>query len=101
MLPLVRSLPDDVGMAVFVALHVPLFAVLVALVASARPRVRRLSRIGIATFLIVHALMHRLFTDHPSYEFSSRLSEWLIFGGAALGAAYLAMELFDRRTPAR
>lgn len=97
-LPVIRALPDDVGMAVFVALHLPLFAGVIALVASNNEGVRRVSRLVVAGFLVVHALLHVLFSGHPDYEFSTRLSELLIFGGAGLGAGYLALELRDRRT---
>jgi hypothetical protein len=39
------TLPDETGVLVFIAAHVPLFAVLIALVASKDERVRRLSRL--------------------------------------------------------
>ena len=91
-LPLIRELPDDMGMMVFVAAHVPLFAALIALVASLKPRTRALSRSGVCIFLIVHGLLHVLFIAHPDYEFASLMSQTLIFGGSILGAAYLAMD---------
>ena len=91
-LPLIQSLPDNTGMMVFVALHVPLFAGLVALVASSNHRTRRLSRMAFGAFLVIHGLLHALFKGNPAYEFSSILSVALIFGGAALGAIYLTLE---------
>lgn len=91
-LPLLRALPDEVAMEVFTAAHVPLFAVLIALVASPNLRVRTLSRLGVAVFLLVHGLLHGLSIGNPTYEFSSTLSHLLIFGGAAFGAVYLALE---------
>ena len=91
-LPLIRSLPDDIGMFVFVFAHVPLFALLIALVASKNDRTRTRSRLIISGFLVLHGLLHALFLHHPNYEFSSLLSNTLIFGGAALGAAYLGLE---------
>jgi hypothetical protein len=92
-LPLIGTLPDETGMLVFIAAHVPLFAVLIALVASKDERIRGLSRLGISAFLVVHGLLHALSTGEPTYEFSSRLSHLLIFGGAALGALYLVLSL--------
>jgi hypothetical protein len=80
-------------MMVFIAAHVPLFAVLVALVASTDGRIRELSRLGISTFLVVHGLLHALSVGEPTYEFSSLLSRLLIFGGALLGALYLVLSL--------
>ena len=97
-LPLIRALPDDIGMLVFVAIHVPIFASVLALVASSNPQTRALSRLGVSAFLVIHGLLHFLFLDHPHYEFSSLVSEILIFGGTGLGAIYLALEFRERRT---
>lgn len=90
-IPLLQELPDDVGMLVFIAAHVPLFAVMIALVASSNARVRTLSQLGISLFLVIHGLLHALSMGRPTYEFSSILSHVLIFGGAALGALYLVL----------
>jgi hypothetical protein len=91
-LPLLRALPDEPAMAVFIAAHVPLFALLIALVASSNPRIRALARAGIAGFLLVHGLLHWSSMGRASYEFSSTLSSLLIFGGSAFGTLYLALE---------
>ncbi len=99
-LPLLRALPDDIASVVFVSLHLPLFAALIALVASSDTATRRYSRLGIGAFLVVHGLAHFLFMGAANYEFSSLLSEALIFGGAALGLTYLALEGRDSRAAA-
>jgi len=99
-LALLRDLPDETGMAVFVAAHVPLFAVLIALVASTSGRIRALSRLVISAFLIVHGLLHISSRGEPTYEFSSTLSNLLIFGGLAFGVLYLMLELLHRRSAA-
>ena len=91
-LPLLRALPDETGMVVFIAAHVPIFAVLIALVASSNARRRELSRLGIGVFLLVHGLLHALSMGQATYEFSSTLSNVLIFGGSACGALYLLLE---------
>jgi len=95
-LPLLQSLPDETGMWVFIAAHVPLFALLIALVASSNVRVRRNSRRVIGAFLVLHGVLHGLLMGRAEYEFSSTLSSLLIFGGAALGALYLALEARHR-----
>ncbi len=95
-LAILQSLPDDIGMAVFVAAHVPLFAILIALISSSNPRTRTISRLGIGAFLLVHGTLHALSMGQPTYEFTSTLSNLLIFGGAALGALYLALEAKHR-----
>jgi len=92
-MPLLGTLRDESGMLVFIAAHVLFFAVVIALVASKDERVRRFSRLGISAFIVVHALLHLLSAGAPTYEFSSRLSRLLIFGGAGLGGLYLALSL--------
>jgi len=91
-LPLIRALPDETGMIVFIAAHVPLFALLIGLVASSNARVRLFSRLGVSAFLVVHGLLHALSIGQATYEFSSTLSNVLIFGGSAFGAIYLLLE---------
>ena len=54
---------------------------------------------GVALFLVIHALLHLLFSDYPAYEFHSILSDALIFGGAVCGAAYIALRARGRRPP--
>ncbi len=88
-LPLLRSLPDELGTTVFVAVHVPIVAVVVALVSSIRERTRVLSRCGVSAFLFLHGLAHFLSSGDPSYEFDSLLSDALIYGGALIGLAHL------------
>ncbi len=100
-MPFLRELPDDVGMLVFIAGHVPLFAVLIALVASSNPPVRAASRIGISLFLVIHGALHALSVGSPTYEFSSTLSHVLIFGGASFGALYLVLAATRRLAPGR
>jgi hypothetical protein len=92
-LPFLGALPDDTAMLVFIAAHVPLFAALIALVASKDERVRVYSRLAISAFLVVHGLLHTLSVGEPTYEFSSRLSQLLIFGGSGFGALYLVLTL--------
>jgi phosphotransferase system glucose/maltose/N-acetylglucosamine-specific IIC component len=92
-LPLLGTLPDEAGMSVFIAAHVPLFAILIALVASKDERTRALSRLGVGVFLVVHGLLHALSAGEPTYEFSSGLSRGLIFGGSTFGALYLLLSV--------
>lgn len=89
-MPVLRSLSEDVAYATFVLMHIPIFAVLLALVFSSDGRVRRLSRIGVGVFLLAHAGLHLLYAGDANYEFGSSLSKILIFGGALVGGLYLA-----------
>ena len=45
---------------------------------------------------MVHGLLHALSMGGANYEFTSTLSNLLIFGGSAFGALYLASEARDR-----
>jgi hypothetical protein len=92
-LPLLGTLSDETAMLVFIAAHVPLFAILVALVASENVRVRETSRLVTGIFLVVHGFLHFLSAGQPTYEFSSGLSRFLIFGGSGFGALYLALSI--------
>ena len=90
-LPGLRVLTDDLGMMIFVVAHIPLCAVIVALVSSPKERTRMLSRIGLCLFLVLHGLGHFLSSNDPNYEFQSALSDGLIYGGAVFGALYLLL----------
>lgn len=91
-MPLLRSLPDDLGMLIFVLGHIPLFALIMAFSATPNLALRRIARRIIAGFLIIHAGLHLYFTSHPAYTFHDGLSHFLIFGGAVLGFVYLVID---------
>ncbi len=95
-LPLTSWLAEETAMLVFLFFHIPLFAGLIALVASKNDQVRFRSRIGISAFLLIHAALHALFGGNPAYEFSSISSTILIYGGALLGAIHLVLEYKER-----
>ena len=88
-LPVLRLLEDSVGQFAFVVAHVPLFAIVIGLVASLDIRRRTVSRTVVSAFLVVHTFLHWLFSDHPHYEFHSMLSSTLIVGAGICGVAYL------------
>lgn len=96
-LPILGTLPDDVAMTAFVVLHVPFFAAVVALVASPIERIRTIARLVVASFVVLHAGLHALSIGDTAYEFSSLLSNLLIFGGALFGALYLVLEVLSER----
>ena len=96
-LPLTSWLPDEYGTIVFLFIHVPLFAVLMALVASTNEKIRIRSRIGISIFCIIHGLLHALFRGNTNYEFAHLSSNTLIFGAAFLGTIYLFLEYVEKQ----
>jgi hypothetical protein len=92
LLYVLRSLNDDQGRWWFVVIHTPLFWALIALTHHCSELVQRVSRMGLAVFCIIHALLHWRLASDPLSTFSSPLSWSLILGAAALGAAYLGVE---------
>ena len=90
-MPVLESFSEQAAFTTFVLLHIPLFAVLIALVSSTNDRIRGLSRIGVSVFLLAHAGLHMLFSGRPHYEFDSLLSMFLIYGGAVFGGLYLVV----------
>ena len=95
-LPFLKSMPDDAGMTVFVLAHIPIFATVLALVASLNIRTRTVARMIISAFLLFHGLLHALHVNHSKYEFSGLLSNTLIFGGAILGALYIVATIVQK-----
>lgn len=77
------NLSDEHAYPLFIALHVPLFVLIVANVHT------QSFQIGLDTFLIVHAMLHWLLRNHPHINFNNAFSRLWIFGGGALGAVHL------------
>jgi hypothetical protein len=86
---ILRSLPEQIASFTFVVAHIPLIAVLLWLTNNESPPIQHWSRIAVATFLIIHAGLHKLLEHHPDYTFNSMLSLGLIYGGGLLGLLYL------------
>lgn len=97
-IPIIRALPDETGQIIFLIAHIPMFAILVALVSSKNSKTRKMARIGFGLFLVIHGILHILFEGHPAYEFSSIVSNLLIFGGSIFGVVYLALEWIGKRS---
>ena len=97
LLPILRSLPDDLATNSFLLLHIPLFAVLLALVSSTNQQLRQWSRVGVSVFLVIHAGLHLWFMNNIEYEFASKVSNILIFGGALFGGFHIAAFAMDNR----
>ncbi|QPH53361.1 DUF6713 family protein [Pontivivens ytuae] len=89
-LPLLRDLPEARGEAVFVWLHVPLFAALLWLALQGAATV---GAAALSTFAVIHVGLHWLFRTHPANEFDN-LTSWILIGGAGLfGLVHLALLL--------
>jgi len=98
-LPLLRSLTDSVGEAAFVVAHIPIFAVVIACIASLNPKTRSIARDVASGFLIVHAVLHLAFSGHLAYEFGSLLSMMLIYGAGVCGLLYFVTRWAEPKLP--
>ena len=87
-MPILSSLSDSTGKAVFLLAHVPLFAVVVGLIASLDEKIRLRARGIFCGFLVVHTLLHYVFSRNLAYEFSSPISSALIYGAGLCGVLY-------------
>jgi hypothetical protein len=97
-LPLTSWMPESIGQQVFIFAHIPLFAGLIALVASKNEQFSFRSKIAISAFILFHAFLHVVFNGSPAYEFESVTSIVLIFGGALFATLHLIL-LLIQRTP--
>jgi hypothetical protein len=95
-----RSLPANTASSLFIVLHVPLFFAVLWLSHFPREGIRRSTRLVVAAFLVIHAVLHFSLASNPLYEFHGALSRSLILAAAACGLAYLLTQLGGRgRTP--
>lgn len=95
-LPLLHRLDDAAGYVVFVLAHVPLFALMLWALAHRSPAVRRNTRSGLASFMVIHGGLHWAFHEDPHYHFDGWLAHGLVGGAAVFGALYLAAGLGAR-----
>lgn len=89
LLLILQRFPDLLARNLFVALHVPLIAILLWLTQHPSKVVRKWARTGIASFTLVHAGLHWNLRNHPLSTFTSPLSLSLIYGAGLLGFIYV------------
>ncbi len=97
-IPLIRNLTDSVGEVTFVIAHIPIFAIVIACIASLNPGTRSLARDIVSGFLVGHVFLHIAFSGHAAYEFDLLLSLVLVYGAGLCGAMYLAIRLAQRNS---
>lgn len=95
-----RDLQPTLAEPLFVALHVPLFAVLITLAWSSAAQTRECTRLLLAGFAVIHAGLHHALRHHPLYTFDSPLSQTLIFACGLLGLAYVLTHRLKPRSAA-
>lgn len=91
LLYVLRDLAEPLARDAFVAVHVPLFALLVWATHQSSALWRERSRLALMGFLVIHVGLHWRLSDHPLYTFHSALSWSLILGGGLCGLAYLLL----------
>jgi hypothetical protein len=97
LLPILEHLPDDQAFRAFVALHVPLFAILFWLTGHRSTLIRLRSQLAVDAFMVIHVGLHALFVDHEHYAFHSVLSESLIYGAGLFGLLHLTLSTWRAR----
>ena len=83
-IPLLRSLRDAAGYVAFAALHVPIYALLLAGLFGDGGASGALI-VGMDAFFVVHVALHVVFRNHPENRFGSAFSWFLIAGAGACG----------------
>lgn len=85
--PGLARLSDELGEQVFIAIHVPLFAIVLWGPFLSESRAQWMH--GLSLFFIAHMLAHGILHGHPKNGFRRALSWLWIVGAAAGGAGYL------------
>lgn len=94
-MPILSTMSDSTGMVLFLAAHIPIFAVVIAFIASLDQKVRTRARNIFCGFLIFHTVLHYLFSGNPAYEFSSSISFVLIYGAGLCGVSYFLVSYLN------
>lgn len=86
-----RRLPADDARRWFIALHLPLFVALLALVGATTSTTIRVLAAGVDGFIVVHALLHERLGKRGHRAFATPFSRLLIWAAAALAVTHLAV----------
>lgn len=92
LLPFLRALADEVASPLFVSMHVPLIFFVLWVSHHRKDSVRKMSRMVISGFLVLHAGLHSALLVTPDYAFDGVLSNVLILSAGAFGVAYLVSD---------
>ncbi len=97
LLYVLRAMPEELARQAFVAVHVPLFAVLIWLTSHPKQRIREFSRAALAAFLVIHVGLHMRLSGHALYTFHEPLSVAIIWGAGLCGLGYLIAHFFHSK----
>lgn len=93
LLPGLSSLEEDAARELFVVLHIPLFAGILAAVYLA-PWKRLAARV-LCALTIVHAIAHWLLSASPLYTFTAPIETLTVYGAALSSIAYLGLSFLE------
>ena len=90
MLAGLKNLPETVAYRVFTALHIPLYASVLALLLTGH---ERLVFYLVDGFLVLHLLLHLGLSKHPANRLNNSFSQTIVYGATALAVAHLVLIL--------
>lgn len=86
---LARISDDRLGYALFTALHVPLYVLILLGLVGGDGAISRAMVIGIDLFCMLHVVLHIIFGNHPRNQFHGWFSRTLIWGAGIAGGVDL------------
>ncbi len=89
--PGLSNLKENLSYHLFVALHLPLYILILWLVCHPSEYVRFWFQIGVDGFLIVHLGLHLFFKSHDKYEFNQQFSKIIINLMALTGLIHIIL----------
>ncbi len=94
--PGLSKLEDDLSYQLFVALHIPLFVLILWFLYYLSEQIRFWFKIGIDVFLIIHFGLHHFFKSHDKYEFTQQFSKIIINLAALIGLIHLILVFTEK-----
>ncbi len=89
-LPILEKLDDELGRSIFIFGHAPLFFAVFWLSFFSSITCQRWTRIVVASFSLVHIILHLLWEQDGASTFNDSLSRLLINSAGLLGLVYVA-----------
>jgi hypothetical protein len=89
--PGLSSFEDNLSYQLFVALHIPLFVLILWFLCHPSAQINFWFRISIDSFLIIHFGLHHFLKSHGKYEFTQKFSKIIINLAALTGLIHLIL----------
>ncbi len=98
LLPLFRSLEDDLAYTAFVLSHFPLFVGIFWATHHSRPALARWSQFIVDLALVAHGIAHFALSGHVLYEFEPPIETITVYGAAIIGTLHASLLVRTTRT---